>query len=155
MQYDAIALMSPFRQSLGTACTVLYCLLWDGSDGVLDRAGGTETTPASGCEIHGETETLVHDSDVHETVVTGQGLRVRRFRSGVHRAWFGCSLLRRFFVRLQDASHVPESFWKFAKDQGITGRRGPLRIRTQVTECGMVWFRRHLQKTVTDQRLKP
>ena len=66
MQYDAIALMSPFRQSLGTACTVLYCLLWDGSDGVLDRAGGTETTPASGCEIHGETETLVHDSDVHE-----------------------------------------------------------------------------------------
>lgn len=23
----------------------------------------------------------------------------------------------------QDASHVPESFWKFAKDQGIAGRR--------------------------------
>ncbi|CAL1155036.1 unnamed protein product [Cladocopium goreaui] len=40
-----------------TACTVLYCLLWDGSDGVLD------------------------------------------------------------------ASHVPESFWRFAKDQGIVGRR--------------------------------
>jgi len=40
-----------------TACTVLYCLLWDGSDGVLD------------------------------------------------------------------ASHVPDSFWRFAKDQGITGRR--------------------------------
>lgn len=28
-------------QFVGTACTVLYCLLWDGSDGVLDRQGWT------------------------------------------------------------------------------------------------------------------
>ena len=30
--------LSGFITSPGTACTVLYCLLWDGSDGVLDRA---------------------------------------------------------------------------------------------------------------------
>ena len=28
---------SPGELLQGAACTVLYCLLWDGSDGVLDR----------------------------------------------------------------------------------------------------------------------
>lgn len=116
----------------GTACTVLYCLLWDGSDGVLDRA--CNVLPLLCCNPQPPT---CCDQREHEQIITDcSGLQL--FHHASPMVIFKLHIILIFanlaisgdiwgslvgIPGIQDASHVPESFWRFAKDQGIVGRR--------------------------------
>lgn len=138
-------------QFAGTACTVLYCLLWDGSDGVLDRQGWTSP---KGELNHRHTLQVLQGFISSEDASFFSRLISKSKDMPLHnclheRNLFKVDSIVEWFIQFtrnmrssnlvaarnttplcytpseapQDASHVPDSFWRFAKDQGITGRR--------------------------------